>query len=201
MTVHKPAETSVAVHELIRNRWSPRSFLDRPVPNEILVSLFEAARWAPSCNNSQPWRFIVATSDNDEEYERMQSCVNERNQLWTRLAPVIGFVCAYKMMGNGKPSPTHTYDTGMATAQLLVQATEHGLVAHQMAGVLHDKIRETYAVPEDTDVICGFGLGYQGEASLLPDELAEREVAPRVRQGLTDFVFTGKFGSTSPIIK
>ena len=79
-----------------------RSFLDRPVPNEILVSLFEAARWAASCNNSQPWRFIVATSDDGDEYERMQSCVNERNQRWSRLAPVIGFVCAYKMMGNGK---------------------------------------------------------------------------------------------------
>ena len=121
MTVQKPAETSVEIHELIRDRWSPRSFLDRPVPKEVLVSLFEAARWAPSCNNSQPWRFIIATSDDAAEYERMQSCVNERNQLWTRLAPVIGFVCGYKMMANDRPSPTHTYDSGMATAQLLLQ--------------------------------------------------------------------------------
>ena len=201
MTVHKPAETSVAINNLIRDRWSPRSFLDKPVPKELLVSLFEAARWAASCNNSQPWRYIIATSDDSEEYERMQSCVNERNQRWTRLAPVIGFVCAYKMMGNGKPSPTHFYDTGMASAQLLMQATEHGLVVHQMAGILRDNVRETYAVPEDTDIVCGFGLGYQGEADLLPEELPEREVQPRVRQALSDFVFTGKFGETSPIVK
>lgn len=201
MKMHKPAETSVPVHDLIRDRWSPRAFLDRPVPKDVLVSLFEAARWAPSCNNSQPWRFIVATSDDQAEYEKMQGCVNERNQNWSRLAPVIGFVCAYKLMANGKPSPTHYYDTGMATAQLLLQATQHGLVVHQMAGVLHDKIRETYGVPDDTDVVCGFGLGYQGDASLLPDDLAGREVEPRVRQAITDMVFTGKFGDTSPIVK
>lgn len=201
MTVHKPAETSVAIHDLIRDRWSPRSFLDRPVSKEVLVSLFEAARWAPSCNNSQPWRYIVATNEDAEEYERIQGCVNERNQRWSRLAPVIVIVCAYKMMANDRPSPTHFYDTGMASALLTMQATAHGLVIHQMAGILRDKIKETYAVPDDTDVICGFGLGYQGEPSLLPDELAEREVAPRERQALTDFVFTGKFGSTSPIVK
>lgn len=201
MTVNKPAETSVAINSLIRDRWSPRSFQSKPVPKEILVSLFEAARWAPSCNNSQPWRYIIATSDDKDEYERMQSCVNERNQRWSRLAPVIGFVCGYTIMKNDRPSPTHRYDTGLASAMLLMQATEHGLVVHQMAGILRDNVRETYAVPEDTDIICGFGLGYQGEADQLPEELPEREVQPRVRQALSDFVFTGKFGEASAIVK
>jgi nitroreductase len=199
MTLRKPAETSVPVHEHIRDRWSPRAFLDRPVPRDLLVSLFEAARWAPSCNNSQPWRYIVATSDNRDAYETAQACVNERNQRWSRLAPVLCFVCASKNLADGRPSPTHMYDTGMASAQLIVQATAHGLVIHQMAGILRDKIRETYSVPDDTDIICGLALGYQGDASLLPDELSERELQPRRRQALTDFVFTGKFGEAASI--
>lgn len=201
MTPRKPAETSVPVHDHIRDRWSPRSFLDRPVPTDLLVSLFEAARWAPSCNNSQPWRYIVATSENQQEYEAAQTCVNERNQRWSRLAPVLCFVCAYKNLADGRPSPSHMYDTGMASAQLIIQATAHGLVVHQMAGILRDKIRETYGVPEDTDIICGLALGYQGDASLLVEELAEREVQPRQRHPLTDFVFAGKFGEAAPIIR
>lgn len=195
MILRKPAETSEPIHELIRERWSPRAFLDRPVPRELLTSLFEAARWAPSCNNSQPWRYIVAASDDREAYETAQSCVNERNQRWSRLAPVLSFVCAYKFLADGKPSPSHMYDTGMASAQLILQAAEHGLVVHQMAGILRDKIRETYGVPDDTDIICGLALGYQGHASLLPAELPEREEQPRKRQALADFVFAGKFGN------
>ena len=200
MAIDKPAQTSEPIHQLIKDRWSPRSFLDKPVDKKVLVSLFEAARWAPSCNNSQPWRFIVATSDNHDEWERAQNCINERNQRWSRTAPVVGFVCAYKMMANGNPSPTHTYDAGMGMAMLLMQATDHGLRAHQMAGILKDKIIETYSVPDDTDVVAAFALGWQGEADALPDELAERETQERVRQPLAEMVFTGAFGSTSPIV-
>ena len=200
MTLKKPAETSEPVHELIRDRWSPRAFQDRGVPKDVLVSLLEAARWAPSCNNSQPWRYILATRDDGAEYEKAQSCINERNQRWTRGAPVVGFVCAHKIMPNGNPSPTHLYDTGMGTAQLIVQATAHGLYVHQMAGILRDKVRETFAVPDDTDVVCGIALGYQGEAGQLPEELPEREVQPRERRALSDFVFSGRFGQPSPIL-
>lgn len=201
MPVRKPAETSQPVHELIRDRWSPRSFADKPVEKDVLISLFEAARWAPSCNNSQPWRYIVATRDNAEEYERAQNCINERNQRWSRLAPVVGFVCAWKLFPNGNPSRTAWYDTGMASGQLLLQATARGLVAHQMAGILYDKVVETYAVPEDAEVVCGFALGYQGEPDALIEELAQREVAPRERKPLADMVFSGTFGSTSDLIK
>ena len=200
MPLSKPAITSEPINALIAERWSPRSFLDRPVDRKMLVSLFEAARWAPSCNNSQPWRFIVATSDNMAEWERVQGCINERNQRWSRTAPVAGFVCAHKFMANGNPSPTPQYDSGMAMAMLLIQATEHGLRVHQMAGILRDKIRETYSVPDDNDVICGFALGYQGEAEALVEELPGREVEERVRQPLGDMVFTGKFGETSPLV-
>jgi nitroreductase len=200
MPLDKPAKTSEPVHPLIAERWSPRSFLDRPVDRRMLVSLFEAARWAPSCNNSQPWRFIVATSDDAGEYERAQGCVNERNQRWSRTAPVVGFVCAYKNLPNGNPSPTSVYDAGMGMAQLIMQATEHGLRVHQMAGILKDKVVETYAVPDDTSVVCGFALGYQGEPDALPEELPGREREERERQPLSAMVFTGKFGAASSIV-
>ncbi len=200
MAQDKPAQTSVPIHKLIRDRWSPRSFQDKPVDNKILVSLFEAARWAPSCNNSQPWRFIVATSDSNSEWERAQNCINERNQRWSRTAPVVGFVCAHKLMPNGNPSPTHIYDAGMGMAMLLMQATDHGLRAHQMAGILKDKIVETYSVPDNSDVVAGFALGYQGEASALPDELEGREAEERVRKEPTEMVFAGTFGTASPIV-
>jgi len=162
MAQDKPAQTSVPIHKLIRDRWSPRSFQDKPVDSKILVSLFEAARWAPSCNNSQPWRLIVATSDSNSEWERAQNRINECNQRRSRAAPVVGFVCAHKLMPNGNPSPTHIYDAGMGMAMLLMQATDHVLRAHQMAGILKDKIVETYPVPDDSDVVAGFALGYQG---------------------------------------
>ena len=200
MPVKKPAKTSEPVHDLIRDRWSPRSFTAEPVGKKTLVSLFEAARWAPSANNVQPWRFIVATADDKAEYEKAQTCINERNQRWSRLAPVVGFVCAHKLMPNGNPSGSHVYDTGMAMAQLIVQATAHGLFVHQMAGISRDKVRETYGVPDDTDVVCGFALGHQGEANALPEELPEREVEERKRNALSATVFTGAFGKASPLV-
>ena len=200
MPLDKPAQTSVAVNKLIAERWSPRSFQDTPVGRDVLVSLFEAARWAPSCNNSQPWRFIIATNDDKAAHEAAVACLNDRNQRWAASAPVVGFMCAHKLMANGNPSPTHTYDAGMAMAQLLVQATEHGLRVHQMAGILKDKIVETFEVPDDTDVVCGFVIGFQADPEALPEDLATREREERVRKPLSDIVFTGKYGTASPIV-
>ena len=94
MPIKKPAELNHKVNELIKNRWSPRAFDGKPINKDVLKSLFEAARWAPSCNNSQPWRFIIAQKDNEDEYNKALSCFNDRNQRWVKNAPVIGFVCA-----------------------------------------------------------------------------------------------------------
>ena len=199
MTLRKPAETSQPVHELIRERWSPRAFADRPVPRDVLVSLFEAARWAASCNNSQPWRFIVATRDDPAEYEKLLHCFNDRNQSWAITAPVIMVTCADKNLPNGNPSNHNWYDTGAAMAQLTFQASAHGLVVHQAQGILPDKVRAEYGVPEDFDVCTGFALGYQGEPDVLPEDYAKREVLPRDRMPLSEIVFTGAFGSTAAL--
>jgi len=197
MPPSKPAETTQPIHELLHNRWSPRAYADKPVPREILISLFEAARWAASCNNSQPWRFIVATRDNKTEYEKLLHCFNDRNQSWAVSAPVLVVTCADRNLPDGRPSNYGWYDTGAAVAQLTLQAMSHGLWVHQAQGILPDRVRETYAVPADFDICTGFALGYQGEPGVLPEDYAKREVLPRERKPVTELVFTGGFGKTS----
>ena len=197
MAMDKPAETSQPIHELLHGRWSPRAFQDRPVPKDVLVSLFEAARWAASCNNSQPWRFIVAVKEEEAEFKQLLGCFNDRNQSWAYQAPVLMITCADKNLPDGRPSNYGYYDTGAAMAQLTVQASMHGLVVHSAQGIDPDKIIETYAVPDDFRVCTGVAIGYQGEAETLPEDYARREILPRDRKPVTELVFTGAFGQTS----
>lgn len=200
MPLNKPAETSQPIIDIIRDRWSPRAFTDKAVSKEHLVSLFEAARWTASCNNSQPWRFIVATKENKAEYDRLLSCFNDRNQSWAITAPVIMITCADKNLPNGNPSDYGYYDTGAAVAQLTAQASSLGLVLHQAQGILFDKVRAEYGVPDDFDICTGVAIGYQGEADVLPDDYAKREVLPRDRKPLDELVFTGGFAKASDIV-
>tara|TARA_B110000438_G_scaffold278367_1_gene301854 strand:- start:1463 stop:2059 length:597 start_codon:yes stop_codon:yes gene_type:complete len=195
MPVNKSAKTDNKIIDLIANRWSPRAFADKAISNDVLKSIFEAARWAASCNNSQPWRLIIAEKQDPEEYNKALSCFNEKNQRWVKTAPVIGFVCAYQLMGEDRKSRTYFYDTGMAMAQFSLQALDHNIYIHQAGGILLDDIRSSYEIPQDVDVVCGFGLGYQGEADILPDELAEREIQPRERMPISEFVFKNTYNN------
>ncbi|MCB9871580.1 MAG: nitroreductase family protein [Ectothiorhodospiraceae bacterium] len=192
----KPAVTRQPIIDVIRNRWSPRAFSERPVPPDVMVSLLEAARWAASCNNSQPWRFLVASRDDADGHARLLAGLNEGNQRWAARAPVLMVVCAFQDLPSGRKSAHHWYDCGQAVAQLIAQATSHGLVAHQMAGIQREVLIESCAVPADHDVVCAIALGYPGEVSELPEDLAERERAERVRQPLATMVFTSRFGET-----
>lgn len=201
MAMDKPAETRQPIHQLLHNRWSPRAFQDKPVPKDVLVSLFEAARWAASCNNSQPWRFIIAVKEDAGEYKKLLSCFNDRNQSWAYQAPVLMITCADKNLPDGRPSNYGFYDTGAAMTQLTVQASMHGLVVHSAQGIEADKIVETYGVPDDFTVCTGVAIGYQGEADTLPEDYARREVLPRDRKPVTDLVFTGAFGKTSSMVR
>lgn len=201
MALDKPAVTTKPVHDLIRDRWSPRSFdSSRPVPPATLVALLEAARWAASSNNAQPWRFIVATRDNAAEFDKALGCFNARNQRWARTAPVLIIVCTRKAFeANGNPNVHAWYDAGAAMAQLSLQATAMGLRLHQAAGIERDKARATYNVPEEFDICSGIGLGYQGDPDALPEELPGREREPRARKALTDIVFAGAFGTSAKL--
>jgi nitroreductase len=198
--MQKPASTDAPIQELIRHRWSPRAFEPRPVEPEKLRSLFEAARWAPSTSNSQPWYYIVAIKDDAENFARVLQCFNENNQAWTKHAPVIGLsVAAVNFAASGKPNRFALHDLGQASATLALEAVALGLQVHQMGGIFPDKAREIFGVPEGYEVAAGLALGYAGDPHSLPDTLRERELQPRQRKPVSEFVFSGHWGKPAAL--
>ena len=193
--MHNPATTDYPVHELIQNRWSPRAFSDKPVPPEILRSLFEAARWAPSSNNEQPWAFIVGTKDDPETHSKILSTLVEFNQGWAKQAPVLAIaVSQMEFARNKTPNRNAFYDTGAAVAHLTAEATSRGLFVHQMAGFDPQKAIEVFHIPKGWEPIAAFAIGYPGDHNALPDKLRERELAPRSRKPISEFVMSSDWG-------
>lgn len=199
--MQKLAETRYPIHELLRERWSPRAFADRMVEPEKLRSLLEAARWAPSSFNEQPWSFIVATKEHPGEYERLLSCLVEGNVRWAQHAPVLMLsVAKLAFERNGKPNRHAFHDVGLAVENLVIQATVLGLAVHQMAGFHVDKARELFSIPDGHEPVAALVLGFPGDPAGLPEDLRERELAPRIRKPLESFVFTGQWGQPSPLV-
>ncbi len=198
--MQKPAPTNFPVHNLIRERWSPRAFASKPVEPAVLASLFEAARWAPSSNNEQPWSYIVATKNDAENFAKTLSVLVEFNASWAKEAPVLLIAVSRLNFQNGTPNRNAFYDTGAATALLSVEATARGLAAHQMAGFDPAKAKQVFEIPKDCEPIAAMALGYPGDPGSLPDKLRDREVAPRTRKPLSEFVMSGRWGHTSPIV-
>lgn len=193
--MEKPAETDHPVHALIQRRWSPRAFSDREVKPETIRSLLEAARWAPSSYNEQPWRFLVATSQTPEEHERMASTLNDWNQKWAPQAPVLMIsVASTNFDETGEPNAHARHDVGQAAAQLVLEATDRGLFVHQMAGIHEDKIVDTYDIPDGFEPVAGFAIGYPGGPDDLPDDLVDGEHAERSRKPQSEIVFGGEWG-------
>ena len=200
--MHKPAPVEHPIHDLLRDRWSPRAFSERQVPTEILRSLFEAARWAPSSNNEQPWAFLVATKDDPEFHARLLSTLVEFNQTWAKHAPVLAIaVSELEFARSGHPNRNAFYDTGAAVADLTLEATACGLFVHQMAGFDPHKAIELCHIPKGWEPIAAFVIGYPGDPQSLPDTLRERELAPRSRRPLAEFVMSGSWGSPAPFLK
>jgi nitroreductase len=198
--MQKPAPTNFPVHTLIRERWSPRAFDSKPVQPAVLASLFEAARWAPSSNNEQPWTYLLAKKDDAENFAKTLSVLVEFNASWAKEAPVLVIAVSRLNFHNGTPNRNAFYDTGAATALLSVEATARGLAVHQMAGFDPAKAKQVFEIPEDCEPIAAIALGYPGDPGSLPDKLRDREVAPRTRKPLTEFVMSGRWGHTSPIV-
>ncbi len=198
---HRPAPAAVPIHELISHRWSPRAFESRPVEPAKLRTLFEAARWAASSYNAQPWYFIVATKGDSENFRRVLDCFVEFNQNWAKNAPVVALsVAGHKMTHDGSRNRHAFHDVGQAAATLALQATALGIQVHQMAGILPDKAREIFGIPPDYEAVAGFAIGYPGDPLTLPEgRLRDSEMGPRQRKPVSSFVFTGKWGQTSPI--
>jgi nitroreductase len=192
----KTATVEHDVHELIRERWSPRAFDPRPMERAKLLSLLEAARWAPSCYNEQPWRFILAEKNDTPSFERLLACLLEGNQIWARHAAVLLLTVAkLEFDHNGQPNRHAFHDVGMASENLTLQATALGLAAHFMGGYHVEKARELLGIPTGYEPVAAAALGYPGDPSILPDRLREREQASRQRVPLTELIFAGTWGT------
>jgi nitroreductase len=199
--MEKPAPTQYPIHELISRRWSPRAFADRPVEPSVLCSLFEAARWAASSSNEQPWHYLVASKADGAEFDRLLSCLMPGNVRWVKDAPVLMLsVARMTFEDDGKPNRHAFHDVGQAAANLAIQATALGLFIHQMAGFYPDKARAEFAIPADCEPVAAIAIGYPGDPERLPDDLKKREHNPRERKPISEFVFTRAWGHRSPIV-
>lgn len=193
--MEKPAITEIPLINSVSQRWSPRAFAATPVAEDHLRQLLEAARWAPSCYNAQPWRFIVGTQDTPETYRKLSDCLMPGNRDWAAKAPVLMLALAeLNFSHNGKPNRHASHDVGLALGNLLGQATALGLQAHLMAGFSTETARERFVVPDTHEPITMLALGHPGDPESLPDELRERELAPRTRKPLDEIAFGGSLG-------
>jgi nitroreductase len=179
------------VMDVFFERWSPRSFSDREVSPELLGKVFEAARWAASSYNEQPWRFLVGMRGSNT-YDKIYHSLSEFNRKWAGTAPVLMLNAARtKFDESGDPNRVAFYDLGAAASYLCLEAAALGLATHQMAGFDTEAARRAFEIPEDYTMGAAIALGYQGEPAALGNgQLIEREVAPRTRLPLSEFVFS-----------
>jgi nitroreductase len=182
------------LHPLLAERWSPLAFSPEPIDPATVDLLLEAARWAPSSFNEQPWRYIYATIDNAEAHAQLVSCLVPGNQEWAQSAPFLAVsVAKLTFTRGGKPNPYAWHDVGQATMSIVTEAMAHGLVAHQMGGILPDRIREIYAIPEDFAPVAGLAIGRHGDPALLSPALQAREAGPRTRRPASELFFHNRF--------
>jgi nitroreductase len=186
------------IHPLITGRRSPRAFASTSVEPETLASLMEAARWAPSCMNEQPWSFIVATKANKSDFDRLLGCLVEFNVQWAQHAPVLLLsVAKLTFESTGELNRHAFHDVGQAIANLTFQATASGLVVHQMAGFDVEKARREFSIPQDFEPVAAAAVGYPGNSAELPEKLRNKDLSPRKRKPLTTFVFESEWGHSA----
>jgi nitroreductase len=189
------ANTDHPVSEIIAKRWSARAFSTRPVEFSQLLSILEAARWAPSSRNEQPWRYIVFTSDNPEILKKAQSVLKDIND-YAKRAPVL--ICAITKKtysDNGNPNRLYFHDLGAANENMFLEAFNQGLIMHEMGGFDVQKAREVFSVPDDYEVGIMIAIGYQDTYRVLPDRLRHKAFTPRVRKPLSEIIFIEKIGN------
>jgi nitroreductase len=199
--MNKNAITRHPINEAAMKRWSPRAFLDKPVEKEKLISLLEAARWAASGGNVQPWRFILGNRP-DATWKCIFDALAPGNQEWNEHVPVLMVAVGAKISPfDGEISPVFQYDTGQAVSSLSIEAIHQGLYVHQMGGFSIEKIHADFEIPKDFLAIAVIAVGYIGDPESLPDKLKKRELLPRERKPLEEMVFSGKFGKAAEILR
>ncbi len=188
----KPAETRHPIHELMRERWSPRAFGLQPVSEAELVSILEAGRWAPSCFNEQPWRFLVGIHP-DPVWQKIFDSLDEFNRQWCSRVSALVVVCAKKTFShNGKENFHGVYDCGQAAMSMVLQAHSLGWISHQMAGFSWQKIKEGFELSDDFHPTTVIALGKTGSDDYLPEDLRQSEEKVRVRKPLSEIVLASR---------
>jgi nitroreductase len=189
------AQTDHNINALITKRWSPRAFGDQPITAEVRNKLFEAARWAASSYNEQPWTFVYAHK-NSQGYDKLMSSVNPFNQAWASSAPLMILGVAKTTFARNNNENNHaSYDLGAAVANMSLQATDEGVYFHQMAGFDPELARQTFGIPADYTPMVMIAAGYLGDAATLPESLREQEQLPRKRKNIEAFAFEGEFNA------
>jgi nitroreductase len=195
--MRKTASTTVPVHPLLAERWSPRGFDQaHELGDDSLAALLEAARWAPSAGNSQPWRFLV-TRRGDPAHDRLLAALTPGNQAWAGAASALILVAARTAAGDGRPQPWALYDTGQAVAALVTQAQADGLAVHQMGGFDSAAVRAEFGLDETLTPVVIVAIGRQDSTAALPEPLAAREAAPRTRHPVSDLLLPARTARTA----
>lgn len=190
------------INDLIKNRYSTRAFSEKLIEEEVIVSLFEAARWAPSGGNEQPWRFIAAAKNDPESYEKVLNALSDGNKLWAQNAPLL--IVGVTKLDRGiekKLNKYAFYDLASSVANLTLQATSMDLYVRQMGGFNPLAVRELFDIPENYEPAIVLAVGYKGDLDNLPENMKLREGAPRQRKPLSEIVFSGRFGNPSALVK
>jgi nitroreductase len=196
--MRKRAPTDHPVLDEIAERWSPRAFEPAVLHAGELQSLFEAARWAASSRNEQPWSFLVARREDEAEFGRALACLADRNRLWAKNAGALIFSLARREFSrDGKPNRHAAYDLGQAVAHLALEATHLGLAAHQMAGFSPDAVRANCGVPEEWEPMTAIAVGRPGRVEDLDETFREAETAERTRRPIREFVMERRWGQSA----
>ncbi|WP_246843527.1 nitroreductase family protein [Allokutzneria sp. NRRL B-24872] len=194
LSAHRPAESSAPLHELIRDRWSPRVLDPKAeITDDQLRALFEAARWAPSWGNSQPARYLVGRRG-DETFERIFATLTRGNKSWVAPAGALVLGIAKTRNDEGEPMPYAEYGLGLATQNLVLQAVAEGLVAHQMAGFSAEAAKAAFELPEGVEPLVAIAIGHFGDGADVDPSIVERDTKPRQRKPLSELVFGAGWG-------
>lgn len=192
----KPAANDNPINDLARRRWSPRVFDDRPVEPHKIASLLEAARWAPSSFNEQPWRYLVFDGSDPDALQRARACLIEFN-LWATKAPVLMLSVAYENFSrNGAPNRHAQHDVGLASGSIILESIHQGLAIHQMAGFDAARARREFGIPDKCTPMAMMAIGYPFSGSLeaVPAMIRSMEMQKRERKAIREIAFSGKWG-------
>jgi nitroreductase len=190
MAHEKDARPDHPIQPVLARRWSPYVFADTEVSPTDICAILEAARWAPSSYNEQPWRYLLARRSDPQRFEKLLSCLVEANQAWAKHVPVLLVgVAMLTFSRNGKPNKAALHDLGLASGNICVEATARGLFVHQMIGILPERVRELYRLPDGSEALTALALGHLGAGNGVDEALRTRDRTPRSRRPLAAFVF------------